>query len=142
MAKDQSDIEHIGVVTMVTDTLVRVRIVQNSACSACHAKGSCSAADSAEKDIDVLPGNLHLQVGQQVILAGRSILGLQAASIAYLLPVIILFATLFIVFNYTHSEGIAAIASLGSMVPFYVVLSLFKNRLAKKFTFFIKQIIS
>lgn len=142
MTKKQSDIEHIGVVTMVTDTLVRVRIVQNSACSACHAKGSCTATDSAEKDIDALPGNLHLKVGQQVIVAGRSMLGVQAVCIAYLLPFFILFATLFLVFNYTHSEGIAAIASLGSMVPFYIILGLFKNRLTKKFTFFIKQIIS
>lgn len=142
MAKYQSDIEHTAIVTMVSDTMVRVRIVQNSACSACHARGACSAADSAEKDIDALPSNLPLQVGQQVIVAGRSVLGLQAVLWAYVLPFVVLITTLFVVFDITQSEGWAAIASLGAMVPYYFVLSLFKNKLSKKFTFFIKQIIS
>ena len=37
-------IEHRGVITSITDNKVSVKILQQSACSSCHAKGACTAA--------------------------------------------------------------------------------------------------
>ncbi|MBN1463349.1 MAG: SoxR reducing system RseC family protein [Paludibacteraceae bacterium] len=139
MNNKRQDIEHLGVITMLTNGKAIVRIVQNSACSACHAKGACSAADTAEKNIEVmLTEGQSFQIGQQVIITGRSVLGFAAAVYAYLIPFVLLFATLLVVFEYTHSEQIAALASIGSVVFYYFVLYFFKNKLSKKFTFYIK----
>lgn len=136
------DIEHLGVIVALNETVARVRIVQNSACSACHAKGACTAADSAEKEVDALLLGQHFAIGEQVMITGRSMLGLQAVLYAYLLPFVFLFVTLLVVFSYTNNELLAAVSAIASIIPYYAVLFLFKNKLTKKFTFFIKQIIS
>lgn len=142
MGKNTQDIEHLGVITKLENGIAHVRIIQNSACSACHAKGACSAADTAEKEVEALTEGQQFELGQQVMIKGRSVLGLQAVLYAYLLPFVVLFVTLIIVSSQTKNELLAALAAIGSLVPYYAVLFLFKNKLSKKFTFFIKQIIS
>jgi sigma-E factor negative regulatory protein RseC len=142
MGKNTQDIEHLGVITKLENGIAHVRIIQNSACSACHAKGACSAADSAEKEVEALTEGQQFELGQQVMIKGRSVLGLQAVLYAYLLPFVVLFVTLIIVSSQTKNELLSALAAIGSLVPYYAVLFLFKNKLSKKFTFFIKQIIS
>ncbi len=135
--KNRPDIKHEGIVTRIEGDKVFVMITQNSACVACHAKGSCSAADKAEKEIEAINNGKAVEVGQKVVIVGRSVEGLQAAFLAYLLPFFVLFATLMIVYHFTTHEGIAAAAAIGSLVPYYLILFLFKNKLSKKFTFYI-----
>lgn len=142
MKNKQQDIEHLGEIVGIQANVARIRIIQNSACSACHAKGGCSAADSAEKEVEAMIVNQKLAVGDKVMVTGRSVLGLEAVMYAYLLPFLFLFTTLLTVFAYTENELIAAVSAIGSIIPYYAILFLFKNKFSKKFTFFIKQIIS
>ncbi|MDR1678254.1 MAG: SoxR reducing system RseC family protein [Prevotellaceae bacterium] len=133
-----TDIEHQGVVIRIEAGTAVVRIVQNSACAACHAKGACSAADKAEKDITVpLPEGRAIEVGQEVWLVGRSSKGLQAVLYAYIFPLVLLMAVLLLVQYYMKSETIAAAAAVASLIPYYGMLYLFRKRLTKKFLFFI-----
>jgi hypothetical protein len=46
-------IEHSGIIENINGSNIRVQIIQESACSGCHAKGACSAADLKDKYIDV-----------------------------------------------------------------------------------------
>ena len=50
-------IEHEGIIEHIDGNHIKVRILQQSACSACHAKGYCTAADSSEKPLtsSILP---------------------------------------------------------------------------------------
>ena len=61
--------EHKGIVTEVTDDLVRVKIESVSACAACHAKGLCSMSDKTDKIIDVKRSQLknEYHAGKEVM---------------------------------------------------------------------------
>ena len=74
-------------------------------------------------------------------MAGRTSLGMQAVLIAYLLPFLLMLFTLIFTMHYFDNEPLAAGLSLAVLVPFYVLLYFFRNKLKKNFSFFIKQII-
>ena len=56
----------------------------------------------------------------------------------YLLPLILMVIALVGVLKATHSEGAAALSALGVLVPYYVVLYLFRNKLKNKLSFSIE----
>jgi len=51
--EDHFMIEHEGIIEKIRGNHITVRILQQSACGACHAKGMCTAADTKEKLVDV-----------------------------------------------------------------------------------------
>ena len=58
-------IEHQGIITSISDKKISVKIIQQSACSTCHAKGACMAADSKEKVVEVTDvTGKYLEVGR------------------------------------------------------------------------------
>ncbi|GAF04741.1 SoxR reducing system RseC family protein [Saccharicrinis fermentans] len=135
-------VEHTGYVESFNSDQVKVRILSESACASCHAKGACTASDMKEKVIDVSTyGVDHLAVGQQVVIRGQKSLGLKASLIAYIFPFILVFITLFVVHGITKSEGIAGIASLAVLVPYFIGVKLYTPKLEKTFVFTIKEII-
>ena len=46
-------IDHDGIIEQIDGGVAHVKIDSQSACSACHAKGVCGAADQEEKFLDV-----------------------------------------------------------------------------------------
>ena len=136
-------VEHTGYVESFNSDRVKVRILSESACASCHAKGACTAADMKEKVIDVSTyGVDHLAVGQQVVIRGQKSLGLKASLIAYIFPFILVFITLFTVHGITQSEGIAGVVSLAVLVPYFIGVKLYSPKLEKTFVFTIKEIIA
>lgn len=135
-------VEHTGIVEQVSKGQAKVCIVSESACASCHAKGACTASDKSEKSIDVNTfGMTDLKEGQKVIIRGQKSLGLKASLIAYIYPFILVFITLFTTYGITESEGIAGLASLAILVPYYLVVKLYTPKLQKTFVFTIKEII-
>ncbi|WP_066628908.1 SoxR reducing system RseC family protein [Labilibacter marinus] len=135
-------VEHTGIVEQVNKGQAKVCIVSESACASCHAKGACTASDKSEKSIDVnIFGMTDLKEGQKVIIRGQKSLGLKASLIAYIYPFILVFITLFTTYGITESEGIAGLASLAILVPYYLVVKLYTPKLQKTFVFTIKEII-
>ena len=56
-------IEHSGIVQHIDGKHIRVQILQESACSGCHAKGACTAADMKDKYVDVEADFSEFKVG-------------------------------------------------------------------------------
>lgn len=133
-------VEHTGYIEEVKSGQVKVRIIHESACASCHAKGACTASDMKEKIIDVSAiGFFDLFVGQKVIIQGQKSLGLKASFLAYILPFILVFITLFLTYSFTQSEGIAGISSLFVLVPYFLIIKLSTSKLEKTFVFTIKE---
>lgn len=133
-------IDHIGIVESVDDACVRVLIKQASACGACAAKAMCASAESKEKVIDVLTSDADkFTVGQQVVVVGRLSDGLQAAWLAYALPLIILIVVLMAVYMATGNEVAAALWALASLLPYFFVLRLLRSRLQRRFSFDVRS---
>ncbi len=129
-------IEHTGVVERIDLGVIFVRIEQQSACAACHANGACSAADIADKVIEVVDNGGYM-LGQKVMITGAMGVGLKAVLFAFIFPFISMIITLIVSLQYT-TELYSGLLALAALVPYYAVLSLFRKKLKKSFTFEIK----
>ena len=64
--------------------------------------------------------------------------GNKAAVLAYLLPVILLLAVLFVCLGLGLSEGLSALISFIALIPYYIVLYLQRDKLKKRFEYTIE----
>ena len=132
----QNTIEHQGVIISKDDKIARVKIEQTSACASCHVKSVCGASDKSEKIIDANIMDDTLKVGDQVTIIGQKSLGFQAILLAYILPFIVIIATLFIVNVFTTNEIIIGTCALATLIPYFIVLRLMRNKIQAKFQFY------
>lgn len=137
-----NNIKHLGIVENIDGSLVKVKIAQSSACSSCSVKGHCSVSETKEKLIDVYNKNgLSCRVGDQVMIVGATSMGMKAVLLAFVLPFLVLMAVLVVVLEITGDEPVAALASLASLIPYYLVIYLFRNKLARTFTFTLETVL-
>ncbi|GHS85655.1 hypothetical protein FACS1894201_05640 [Bacteroidia bacterium] len=78
------------------------------------------------------PQQYHID--QVVTVVMRTSLGLKAVLWAYVLPFIVLMASLFAGALLLHNELYGALIALGGTALYYVVLSLFREKLDRKMT--------
>lgn len=133
-------IEHSGIIQNVNGKHIQVQIVQLSACSSCHAKGACSAADMDDKLIDVETDRLDYKVGEAVILYGQSSLGLLAVLLAFVIPFLLILTALLILKLYIDNDALSGSIALGTLVPYFLILSQFNSKLKSKFKFQVKRL--
>lgn len=135
-------IEHSGTIERIEGNTIFVRVEQESACAGCHAKGLCSASERKEKIIEVTtatPNAYH--VNEQVMVCAELSLGLQAVLLAFVFPLIIVVAAI-LSGNYLQwDESTSGTIGLGMLVPYYVILYYFRERIRKKFVFTLKKLI-
>lgn len=136
-----NQISHTGVVESIEGGRVNVRIVQTSACAACKVAGHCSAAESKEKvvQVDDSVAARRCNVGDKVNVAMTASRGRNAVILAFVIPFIVLVGTLVLCLRITGNEGIAALAGLGSLIPYYACIYLFRNKIARHFSFVIEN---
>ena len=85
------EVSHQGTVISVGQDRISVRIVSESACSACHAAGLCGASESKNKIVDVpVYGGQTYSVGQEVEVCLARKMGLKAVLLSYVIPLVIL----------------------------------------------------
>ena len=140
--KMSQKIEHTGIITSITDKTIEVSIIQQSACSDCHAKGACSASDMDEKIIEVTNNRMQFSVGEKVMLSGKTSMGFLAVLLAFVIPFLLILTCLFILRQFTDNEAISGTISLAVLIPYYIVLSLFNKKLKNKFQFEISKIVA
>lgn len=132
-------IEHSGFVTRVDGKNIQVQIIQMSACSSCHAKGACSAADMDEKFVDVESTDDTLRIGDMVNIVGESSTGLLAVLLAFVIPFMLILASLFVLRDIVPNEAVSGTVSLALLIPYYIILSLFNKKLKRKLQFRIEK---
>ena len=130
------DIRHQGVVDMIDGQTVVVRITQDAACGGCQARDICHAAGSRERLVEVCGTDAgNYRVGQTVIVSGSESVGMKAVWIAFGLPLLLLFLALMTAILLSGSEKTAVLVALGVLVPYYIVVYLFRKRLKRVFQF-------
>lgn len=130
-------IRHLGIVENIDGRCLKVRIVQTSACAACSVKEHCGVSGSEEKLIDVEnTKGMECSVGQQVVIAVTSSQDMRAIVWAFLLPFIIVIASLFAAMFFSGGdEPFSALVALCMLVPYYIGLYMCRNRLKRTFVF-------
>jgi len=76
-------------------------------------------------------------VGQDVTVMAAPSVGAKAVVLAFVIPTIILLATIAICVSSGVSDGISALAGVLSLVPYYIGLYLYRNRLEQILTFYL-----
>ncbi|MBQ7945395.1 MAG: SoxR reducing system RseC family protein [Bacteroidales bacterium] len=137
-------ISHIGIVEDIKGQAVQVRIQQASACDLCHAKSICSSADTKEKIVEVRAAEGSVSVGDKVMVEGAASMGMKAVFLAYVLPLILLILVMVLCLTLIApgNEVVAALVSLGILLPYAVLLYLLKDKLSKKFRFEIRSLMN
>jgi sigma-E factor negative regulatory protein RseC len=127
---------HPGIIERINGDRVFIRILSQSACSSCHAKGACTIADVEEKIIeaDIDPSE-NRKPGEQVMVKMEESLGHKAVLMGYVLPLIVLVGSIILFLSIIKHEGLAALLSILMLVPYYFTLYLFRKRLRKEFRF-------
>lgn len=134
--------DHSGIIAKIEGNLVYVRIVQQSACSDCHAKSMCTASDSQEKLIEVYDNSGEsYHVNDPVIVSVQSSLGLQAVLFAFVVPLFIIVLIIAAGTIIQLQEVLSALGGLISLILYYGILYLCRNKLRKKFVFSLKKLI-
>ncbi|MGQ9847339.1 MAG: SoxR reducing system RseC family protein, partial [Bacteroidales bacterium] len=117
-------IEHPGIVKAIKDkqTLI-VSIISTSACNHCSSKEACTmtlGSEAKEKEVEVFVSDTaQYSLGDSVIVKMKLSTGNLAVLLSYVVPLIIMLATVFIVFAITKNEGISGILGLIILVPYY-----------------------
>lgn len=137
--RHSDDISHEGRIVAIDSQVTTVRIVSQSACSACHAKGLCSLGESEEKlvDLPTVPGNWS--VGQDVLVLLRKTMGFKAVWIAYVVPLFVLVLVLLGTLLSGVAELVAGLSAIGAVALYYFAVWLMRNRLRNEYTFYIKE---
>ena len=132
-----STIIHKGVVSKSDNESVTVIITPGSACSGCHAEGSCSLSGKVEKPV-IVKGRYNLNEGDNVIVSMKQSTGFTALFLGYVLPLIIVITSLIILVSLSYPELVSGLVSISSLLPYYLILYLFRKRINDSFIFSIK----
>lgn len=138
--KMSNEIHHKGIVDHIEGNTVRVRIIQRSACSACHAKSMCAASESKEKWVDIVDLQAtSYRIGQFVVVCGKSSMGFLAVFLAFCMPLLVVLAVLIAAKQLGIEDTTAALAALVALVPWYALLYAKQDVLKNKFVFTLKN---
>lgn len=133
-----NNIKHKGIIDSITDNCIKVRIVQVSACASCKVSSHCNASESKIKVVDVYGENKGYRVGDSVIIVASNSVGKRAVILGFVIPFLILLISVFLVSFLTGNEPLAALVSILSLVPYYLILFLLKDKIREKISFSIE----
>ena len=130
----EETVSHEGIVTQINENDIQVKIIQESACASCHAKSACTVVDQAEKYLTVpRPEGREIHLFQKVNVVMKVGRGNKAAVLAYLIPIVVLLAVLFLCLGLGLSEGLSALLGIAALIPYYTILYLRRDKLKKRF---------
>ena len=135
-----TQISHSGIVESVAEGCVKVRILQTSACAACKVASHCNASDKKVKIIEVFCDDAaSYQIGQEVRVTASRQVAANALLLGFGIPFLLLMLILIVTLKLSGNEGVAAMAALTSLVPYYLVLWLFKDRIRQRLAFALER---
>lgn len=132
-------VSHPGVVVGINDKDIEIEILSASSCGSCGIKSSCGMSEMTEKRVIVpKPDDREFIVGQPVSIVMSAKQGNIAAVFAYLLPALLMIASIVILSNLNIKEWIAAIAGIGIAAIYYIILYFFRDKLRNEFKYEIR----
>lgn len=134
-------IEHEGTIRKIDGNQLTILISQNSACSECHAKGACMAADTKEKMVDVVDDTGMYRLNERVMLLGKTSIGYKAILWAFVIPLILMIGVIVASTSiWDIGELQAAFMSIIVLAPYYAFLYMVRAKMGERLAFTIKKI--
>jgi len=133
----QGAIQHDGTVKKVDGNSVLVSMTASSACSGCHAEGLCGLSGKEEKIVYV-EGKYNVSQGDRVTILMEPSTGYKAVALSYLGPLIVIITGLIIFNSLSFKELTAGLISISLLVPYFLILYIFRKSINHSFTFTLK----
>lgn len=137
----EGEISHRGKVLSAQDGVVRVEIVSQSACSACHAAGLCSASEAKKKEV-LVQSYASFAPGEEVNVFLRRSMGMKAVVLAYAIPLFVVLAFTVALFYLGVGELLSGLAGLAALGLWYLVVYLLRDKIAGGYAFTVEKIIN
>ena len=133
-------ISHAGIIESIQGDCIKVRIIQTSACAACKVAGHCNASESTVTIVDVLGcDTAKFATGQEVTVWASRDVANKALLLGFGIPFLLLLGVLVAVLYLTNNEGVAALAAIGSLMPYYFLLWLRRDSIQHGISFQIEE---
>lgn len=135
-------IEHTAVVKSVDarKDSVKVAVSDANECDSCPAARLCGGATTKELIEIITPKAGSFREGENVLIKGTEQMEKRAIMLATVIPCICLVAIMVLVYLLTGNQGIAAVCGIGAMSFFFLMLYIFRNKVAHEFVFTISKI--
>lgn len=127
-------IRHEGIVLSVSGQTARIEILQASACSSCSAKRMCMSAESQQKQLEARMLT-EMEPGDKVEVLITEKAGWKTILLAYIMPFVIMVGIIALLEIWFDNEALTGTIALCAVGVYYLILSLFRKRIQKQFTF-------
>lgn len=134
-----AEVKHSGVITSIEGDNILVSIISKAACLSCKVNSSCNSSEMSEKIMELKANDLDWEIGEYVNVALKESAGFKALLVGYVLPFFILLFTLIALLEYSNNELLAGLVALFMLVPYYLLVFLFKDKLKKQFQLFLEK---
>ncbi|MBQ9185794.1 MAG: SoxR reducing system RseC family protein [Bacteroidales bacterium] len=135
----EGEISHKGKVISAEGGMVKVEIISQSACSACHAAGLCSASDMKRKEVEAKSWSSFVP-GEEVNVFLRRSMGMRAVLLAYAIPLFVVIG-ITVTLCYTGvPELTAGLAGIGAIALWYFIVYLLRDKIAKGYAFTVERL--
>ena len=132
---NHNSINHDGQVVEISDNKVVAEIFVSEACGTCQAKGLCHTNGKRVRvEAEAEPGQEFL-VGQKVKVAFTPTLAMSSVLLAYVLPLVLMFAVMFTLIAITGSQDVGCLCGLAVLPVYYTILYMLRHKLRRKFKF-------
>jgi sigma-E factor negative regulatory protein RseC len=132
-----SEISHEGLVQIADGNCVTVLLSPKTNCTGCLEKNSCNLSGKDNK-IVTISGNYNVRPGDDVIVSMKKSMGYFALFLGYLLPLFLVVLLLVLLLLFSVNELLSGLLSIGILLPYYMILILFRKEINKKISFTIK----
>lgn len=141
MSQYTGTIRQRATIVDITPSEIEVEVCRPEACAACKAKSVCSegGASGDGRRMTLLNDGQSYAVGEQIMLVMRRSSGLKAVVIAYLVPVFLIVAALLIFRSLQIREIVAAVATLGILGLYFLIVRLMRGRIDRELTIEIEK---
>lgn len=139
MSHYKGTIRQSATVMLVTPSEIEVEVCRPEACAACKAKSVCSEGGGEGKRMTLINDGQGYAIGEQITLVMRRSSGLKAVLIAYLVPVFLIVAALLIFQAMQVKDIIAAMATLGILGLYFLIVRLLRGRINRELTIEIEK---
>lgn len=136
--KQFAEISHDGTVQTTGENYVTVLLSPSVSCTGCQGKNSCNLSDKENK-IVTLSGNYNVRPGDTVTVSMKQSMGYFALWLGYLLPLFLFLAILVLLLSFSVHELLAGLLSVTVLVPYYLLLIVFRKGISNKFSFTLKS---
>ncbi len=134
------EVTHTGIIRSIDNKCIKVKIIVLSGCAGCHIQGTCNMSEQSEKEIEIECDPTRFRLGQSVEIRLQESLGFHALFLGYLLPFILLLSAMILSGMFTSNEAVIGLVSIGILVPYYLILLLFRKKIKKKFTYVVNPL--